>query len=153
MVSQAGCHAQQVLIDLGGLFRRSLQPFQNGLFCHAKRAADAGQPDFAQQELEHDDNLLLARTQVKKDRLARLGELLVAKFAVKDAPLAALGLVTRNRSDIATVHQFIMRTSRVGAWLAPIFGFTQGAVLRLVWSCSDNCSGITGPFLFQSISG
>lgn len=145
--------AQQVLIDLGGLLRRSPQPFQDGLFCHAEREADAGQLNFAQQELEHDDDFLFSRPQVKKDRLARLGELLVAEFAVKDAPLAALGLVSRNRSDIATVHQFIMRTSRVGAWLAPVFGFSQGSVLRSVWSRNHNFSGNTGPFLFQSISG
>ena len=145
--------AQQVLIDLGGLPRRSPQPFQDGLFRHAKREADAGQLDFAQQEFEHDDDFLFRRTQVKKDRLARLGELLAAEFAVKDAPLATLGPVSRKRSDIAMVHQSIMRASQVGAWLAPVFGFSQGSVLRLVWSHNHNCSGNTGPFLFQSISG
>jgi hypothetical protein len=45
-----------------------------------------------------------------------------------------------------------MRASRVGAWLAPVFGFSQGSVLRLVGSHNHTCSGKTGPFLFQSIS-
>ena len=93
------------------------------------------------------------RAQVEEDRPARLGELFPAQLAIKDAPLTALGLIGRDGSHVATVHQFIMGAGRVGARLAPIFGFSQGSVLRSVWSRNLNYSGGTGPFLFQSISG
>ena len=144
---------QQVLVDHGGLLCRAPQPFEDRLFGDAEGAAHTAQLDFAQQQLEHEDDFLFTRAQVKKDCRARLGELFAAEFAVKDAPSAALGRVSRNRADIATVQQSIMRASRVGARLAPVLGFSQGSVLRLVRSRNHNFSGKTGPFLFQSISG
>ena len=104
-------------------------------------------------ELEHENDFLFRRAQVKEDRLARLGELLPTQRAIKDAPLAALGQVGRNRSHIATIYQFIMVARRVGARLVPVLGFPHESVLRSAWSHNLNFSWRTGPFLFQSISG
>jgi hypothetical protein len=64
-----------------------------------------------------------------------------------------LGRVGSNRSYIATVHQAIMATSRVGARLAPVFGCSQGSVLPTVRLHTLNYTKNTGPFLYQSISG
>src|SRR5919109_4076809 len=124
--------AQQVLVDLFSLLRRAAQPLQDSPFGHAQREAQGRQLHFAQQQLEHEDDGLLHRAQIKEDRPAGLRELFTTQFTLKDATPTALGRVGRNRSHIATVHQAIMTTCRVGARLAPVCGCSQGSVLPTV---------------------
>ena len=112
-----------------------------------------GQLHFAQQQLEHEDDGLFHRAQIKEDRPAGLRELLTTPLALTDATPTALGRVGRNRSHIATVHQAIMTTRRVGARLAPVCGCSQGSVLPTVRFHNLNYRTVTGPSLYQSISG
>jgi hypothetical protein len=144
---------EQILVNFGRFFRRPAQPLEGRLFGHPERKADAGQFDFAEQELEHEDHFLFRRAEVEEDRLARLGELLPAHTAIKDAPRTALGLIGGDGSHVPAMHQSIMGAGRVGTRLVPVFGFSQGSVLLLVWSRNLNYSGRMDPFLFQSISG
>jgi hypothetical protein len=72
---------------------------------------------------------------------------------VEDAPPTALGLIGGDGSHVPAMHQSIMGAGRVGTRLVPVFGFSQGSVLLLVWSRNLNYSGRMDPFLFQSISG
>src|ERR671916_780616 len=120
---------QQVLVDLFSLLRRAAQPLQDSPFGHAQREAEGGQLNFAQQQLEHEDDGLFHRAQIKEDRPAGLRELFTAPLALKDATPTALGRVGRNRSHMATVHQAIMATGWIGARLAPVCGCSQGSYL------------------------
>ena len=123
---------QQVLVDLFRLLGCTAQPLQDRPFRHTQREAEGRQLNFAQQHLEHQDEGLFHRAQIKEDRPAGLRELLTTPLALKDATPTALGRVGSNRSHIATVHQAIMATPRVGARLAPVCGCSQGSVLRSV---------------------
>src|SRR5918996_589270 len=144
---------QQVLVDLFSLLRRAAQPLQDSPFGHAQREAEGRQLHFAQQQLEHEDDSLFHRAQIKEDRPAGLRELFTAPLALKDATPTALGRVGSNRSHIATVHQAIMATGWIGARLAPVCGCSQGSVLPTVRFHNLNYRTVTGPSLYQSISG
>src|SRR5918992_1629145 len=137
--------AQQVLIDLFSLLRRAAQPLQHSPFRHAQRKAEGRQLNFAQQQLEHKDDSLFRRAQIKEDRPTGLRELLTTQLTLKDATPTALARVGRNRPHIATVHQAMMATRRIGARLAPVFGCSQGSVLLTVRLHTLNYRKDTGP--------
>src|SRR5262249_35413602 len=59
-----------------------------------------------------------------------LGEGTLTLAAAEDASLATLGHISRNGANVASVHQPIMGTVRVGARLAPVLGFAQRPILR-----------------------
>jgi hypothetical protein len=142
MPGMCGCH-----------LRRAPQPFQDGLLRDAQDKADAPQLDFTQQPLEYEDDFFFRRAQIKEDRAVGLRELFLAQLTMKDTPLTTLGLIGRNGSPVAAVHQAIRAASWRGARVTPVFGFSQGSALCSVWSRNRNYSWGTGPFLFQSISG
>jgi hypothetical protein len=145
--------SQQVLVDLIGFLRRTAQPCQTRFFAHAHGKADGRQLHFAQQQLEHNHDLLFGRAQIKKHRVPRLRKLFAALSTLEDTPFSTLGLVRRYRLDVAPVHQFIMTARRVGAWLSPFFRLSHGSSFRYLWSRRQKHSKKVDPCLFQSITG
>jgi hypothetical protein len=135
-------------VDLVSLLCRAAQPLQDSPCRHAQREAEGRQLNFAQPHLEHEDDSLFHRAQIKEDRPAGLSELFTTHLTLKDATPTALARVGRNRSHIATVHQAMMATRRVGARLAPVFGCSQGSVLPTVRLHTLNYRKNTDPFLY-----
>src|SRR5215467_2424618 len=122
--------AQQVHIDLMSLLRGPPQPLQDGFFGHAQDEANVGKRDFDQQHLQGHHDLLFWGPQVKEDGITGLGEGTLTLATAEDASLATLGHISRNGANVASVHQPIMGTVRVGARLAPVLGFAQRPILR-----------------------
>jgi hypothetical protein len=116
---------QQVGIDLMSLLRGSPQPLQDGFFGHAQYEADVGKRDFDQQHLQGHHDLLFWCPQVKEDGIACLREGTLTLATAEDASLATLGHISRNGANVASVHQPIMGTVRVGARVAPVLGFSH----------------------------
>src|SRR5262245_2395453 len=126
---------QQVCVDLMGLLSGSPQPLQNGFFGHAQNKADVTKRDFDQQHLQGHYDLLFRRPQVKEDGVACLREGALTLAAAEDTPLATLGHIGGNSANVASVHQPIMGTVRIGARLAPVLGFSHRPNL-------PSCSGV-----------
>src|SRR5262249_28125414 len=121
---------QQVHIDLVRLLCSSPQPLQDGFFCHAQDEANVGKRDFDQQQLQGHHDLLFWGPQVKEDGITCLGEGALTLATAEDASFATLGHISRNGTNVASVHQPIMGTVRVGAWLPPVLGFSHRPILR-----------------------
>jgi hypothetical protein len=116
---------QQVGIDLMCLLGGSPQPCQDSFFGHAQDKANVRQGHFDQQHLQRHDDLFFWRPQVKEDGVACLRERTLTRATVEDTPLTTLCHIGGNGANVASVYQPIMGTVRVGAWLAPVLGFSQ----------------------------
>jgi hypothetical protein len=62
-----------VLVDLVSLLCRAVQPLQDSPFGHAQCEAQGRRLNFAQPQLEHEDEGLFHRAQIKEDRPAGQG--------------------------------------------------------------------------------
>src|SRR5215475_15496031 len=122
---------QQVGIDLMSLLCGSSQPLQDGFFRHTQDKANIRQADFDQEHLQRHHDLVFRGPQIKKDRVARLGKAVLTFATAEDAPFAALSQIGGDGTYVASVHQPIMRTVRVGARLAPVLGFSHGPNLPI----------------------
>src|SRR5262245_370289 len=140
--------AKQVHIDLMRLLCGSPQPLQDGFFGHAPYEADIGKRDFDQQHLQGHHDLLFWGPQVKEDSITCLGEGTLTLATAEDASLATLGHISRNGTNVASVHQPIMGTVRVGARLAPVLGFSHRPILRSS-GCVIHTDRMVGLFSFS----
>jgi hypothetical protein len=77
-----------------------------------------------QQHLQRHHDLLFRRPQVKEDGIACRRERTLTRATVEDTPLTTLCQIGGNGTNVASVYQPIMGTVRVGAWLAPVLGFS-----------------------------
>src|SRR5215831_8668435 len=121
---------QQVCLDLFSLLGGSPQPLQDGGFRHTQDKANIRECDFDQEHFQRHDDLLFRGLQIKIDGVACLGEGPLTLATEEDAPFAALGQIGGDGANVASVHQPIMRTVRVGARLTPVLGFSHGSNLR-----------------------
>jgi len=63
--------------------------------------------------------------QIKEHGVASFGKRRFAGIAQEDTPLSALCQIGGNGANVASVHQPIMGTIRVGARLSPVLGFSS----------------------------
>ena len=129
---------QQVRVNLVGFVRRAFQPHQDGFFGYAQNKANVRQANFNQEHLERHHHFLFGRPQVKENRIAGFGKRHVAGVAQEDAPFSALRQIRGNGANVPAVHQPIMGTIRVGAWLTPVLRFSHGSILQSVRYASPN---------------
>src|SRR5215470_9399904 len=131
-----------------GLLSGSSQPLQNGFFGHAQNKADITKRDFDQQHFQSHYDLLFRRPSIKEDGVACLREGTLTLATTEDTPLATLGHIGRNGANVASVHQPIMGTVRVGARLAPVLGFSHRPILRSS-GCVIHTDRMVGLFSFS----
>ena len=145
---------QEMLIDLRSFLCSSPEPLEDGLLGHSEHKANAGEINSNQQHLQRHHDLLLGRSEIIEDCVPSLGEACVTDVAVENASLATLSEIGRDRPNISTVHQSMMRAVWVGARLSPVFGLSQGDSSKWLVVASNHIGGaLRCPVLSQSISG
>lgn len=145
---------QEMLVDLRSFPRSSLEPLEDGLLGHSEHKAYAGKINSNQQHFQSHYDLLLGCSEIMEDCVPSLGEACVTNLAVENASFATLSQVGRDRPNISTVHQSMMRTVWVGASLPPVLGLSQGASSEWLIVASNHIGGVLYcPLLSQNISG
>ena len=73
--------------------------------------------------------LFIAVSRGNGDSVPRLGTGRRAGAAPENALLPALCQISEESTNVPAAHQPIIGTARIGAWLAPVLGFSHGLTL------------------------
>ena len=102
-------------------------PSQPGRFLRSHpEQSQCPQGNFDQQHLQCHHDLFFWSPQIKENRVACFGKGPLTFAAAEDAPFATLGEISGDGAHVAAIDQPIMGTVRVGARLAPSWGFRIG---------------------------